>query len=90
MLTDGAQEFAAAPSGASTGSREALELRDGDPKRYSGGTRVCRRPRLYIAALARATLVFGVVYWLLRERENRGTQREAEAAPSIGRNSSGV
>src|SRR5262245_65410695 len=24
------------PSGASTGSREALELRDGDPKRYGG------------------------------------------------------
>ena len=28
--------IAAAPSGASTGSREALELRDGDPKRYFG------------------------------------------------------
>lgn len=27
---------AAVPSGASTGSREALELRDGDPKRYLG------------------------------------------------------
>jgi enolase len=27
---------AAVPSGASTGSREALELRDGDPKRYGG------------------------------------------------------
>jgi enolase len=27
---------AAVPSGASTGSREALELRDGDPKRYMG------------------------------------------------------
>ena len=27
---------AAVPSGASTGSREALELRDGDPARYSG------------------------------------------------------
>ncbi len=27
---------AAVPSGASTGSREALELRDGDPKRYRG------------------------------------------------------
>ena len=32
----GARGFAAAPSGASTGSREALELRDGDPKRYLG------------------------------------------------------
>ena len=27
---------AAVPSGASTGAREALELRDGDPKRYLG------------------------------------------------------
>src|SRR3990172_460683 len=27
---------AAVPSGASTGSREALELRDGDPRRYGG------------------------------------------------------
>ena len=35
-LADGAMGFAAAPSGASTGSREALELRDGDPKRYRG------------------------------------------------------
>jgi enolase len=29
-------ESAAVPSGASTGRHEALELRDGDPKRYSG------------------------------------------------------
>src|SRR5262249_44440887 len=35
-LSDGARGFAAAPSGASTGSREALELRDGDPQRYRG------------------------------------------------------
>ena len=33
---DGSQGQAAAPSGASTGSREALELRDGDPQRYMG------------------------------------------------------
>ena len=36
VLADGARGFAAAPSGASTGSREALELRDGDPGRYRG------------------------------------------------------
>jgi enolase len=36
VLADGALGFGAAPSGASTGSREALELRDGDPKRYFG------------------------------------------------------
>lgn len=36
ILDTGAAGFAAAPSGASTGSREALELRDKDPKRYLG------------------------------------------------------
>ncbi|NND82453.1 MAG: phosphopyruvate hydratase [Gammaproteobacteria bacterium] len=35
-LADGAFGRAAAPSGASTGSLEALELRDGDQKRYLG------------------------------------------------------
>jgi enolase len=35
-LSDGARGFAASPSGASTGAREAIELRDGDPKRYFG------------------------------------------------------
>lgn len=36
ITEDGALGRAAVPSGASTGSREALELRDGDPKRYLG------------------------------------------------------
>jgi enolase len=36
VLSGGAMGRAAVPSGASTGSREALELRDGDPKRYLG------------------------------------------------------
>ena len=35
-LASGARGRAAVPSGASTGSREAIELRDGDPKRYQG------------------------------------------------------
>jgi enolase len=35
-LTNGKSARAAVPSGASTGSREALELRDQDPKRYLG------------------------------------------------------
>ncbi|AET95046.1 phosphopyruvate hydratase (plasmid) [Burkholderia sp. YI23] len=35
-LADGAEGFAISPSGASTGAREALELRDGDVGRYSG------------------------------------------------------
>jgi enolase len=35
-LESGASGFAAVPSGASTGTREAVELRDMDPKRYGG------------------------------------------------------
>ena len=35
-LASGARGHAAAPSGASTGSREAIELRDGDGARYGG------------------------------------------------------
>ncbi len=36
ILASGIKGTACAPSGASTGSREALELRDKDPKRYLG------------------------------------------------------
>ena len=36
ITADGHKGLAAAPSGASTGSREALELRDGDAARYMG------------------------------------------------------
>jgi len=36
VLDSGAMGRAAVPSGASTGTREAVELRDGDPKRYFG------------------------------------------------------
>ena len=35
-LADGTRARAGVPSGASTGSREAVELRDGDPDRYAG------------------------------------------------------
>ena len=36
LLEDGARGSASVPSGASTGSREAVELRDGNPRRYGG------------------------------------------------------
>ncbi|OUR67791.1 phosphopyruvate hydratase, partial [Marinomonas sp. 42_23_T18] len=36
ILADASVGSACAPSGASTGSREALELRDGDKSRYLG------------------------------------------------------
>src|SRR3954469_18040245 len=36
LLSDGSLGRAAVPSGASTGAHEALEMRDGDAKRYLG------------------------------------------------------
>src|SRR5690348_1902819 len=36
VLDSGAVGRAAVPSGASTGAHEAVELRDGDPRRYGG------------------------------------------------------
>jgi enolase len=36
VLDDGAEGEAGVPSGASTGAHEAVELRDGDPRRYGG------------------------------------------------------
>src|SRR6202162_4303225 len=36
ILASGTHGRAAVPSGASTGTREAVELRDGDPRRYGG------------------------------------------------------
>src|SRR4051812_14172063 len=36
LLSDGTLGRAAVPSGASTGAHEALEMRDGDAKRYGG------------------------------------------------------
>ena len=36
LLSDGSTGRAAVPSGTSTGAHEAVELRDGDPKRYGG------------------------------------------------------
>ena len=35
-LASGIEAIAGVPSGASTGTREAVELRDGDPKRFKG------------------------------------------------------
>jgi enolase len=43
MLDGGAAGRAAVPSGASTGEREALELRDGDPSTSSGSSRATSR-----------------------------------------------
>jgi len=47
LLTGGARGTASAPSGASTGAAEAVELRDGDPARYGGLG--CRRAVAHVA-----------------------------------------
>jgi enolase len=51
VLNDGNIGRAAVPSGASTGAHEAVELRDGDAKRYKGkGTlKACENVRTHIA-----------------------------------------
>ncbi len=53
QLSDGSWGRAAVPSGASTGTHEALELRDGDPKRY-GGKGVTRAVAHVTGPIARA------------------------------------
>ncbi len=52
-LKGGASGRAAVPSGASTGEHEAVELRDGDPKRY-GGLGVLKAVRNVNEVIARA------------------------------------
>jgi len=53
LLDDGTRATAQAPSGASTGRHEAVELRDGDPSRY-GGKGVLRAVRNIEEALGPA------------------------------------
>ena len=55
VLASGAVGRAAVPSGASTGSREAVELRDGEPRRY-GGKGVTRAVANVNGELCRALL----------------------------------
>jgi len=54
-LESGVMGRAAVPSGASTGSREAVELRDGDPKRFLG--KGVRKAVEHINGTIRGTLV---------------------------------
>jgi len=54
LLEGGASGSASVPSGASTGTAEAFELRDGDPKRYQGMG--CRRAAFNISVELNAAL----------------------------------
>jgi enolase len=55
LLADGSRGRAAVPSGASTGDREALELRDGDAARYGGKgvLDAARNVSVHLASLVR-------------------------------------
>lgn len=55
QLESGAEVSASAPSGASTGRFEALELRDGDPRRYRGLG--CRKAAGNVSTEIRSALV---------------------------------
>lgn len=55
ILSSGARGIAAVPSGASTGSREAIELRDGDLSRYGG--KGVRQAITHVEGGIRATLL---------------------------------
>ena len=56
VLFDGTAASACVPSGASTGSKEAMELRDGDKKRYlgKGVTKACKAVEGPLAEVAMA------------------------------------
>ena len=60
VLADGSSGRAAVPSGASTGKFEALELRDGDPKRF-GGRGVLKAVRNISEEIAPALLGFSAL-----------------------------
>ena len=60
VLEDGSQGRAAVPSGASTGAHEAVELRDGDKKRYLGKGDASGGQREHIPVLARAAVAAGI------------------------------
>ncbi|HJW87866.1 MAG TPA: phosphopyruvate hydratase, partial [Dehalococcoidia bacterium] len=80
VLVDGAFGRAAVPSGASTGKFEALELRDGDPRRF-GGRGVLKAIRNIREEIAPALMGFSAL-----EQEAIDTKLiEMDGTPNKGR-----
>ena len=68
ILEDGSLGRAAVPSGASTGAHEAVELRDGDKKRYGG-------KGVHKAVAAVNAEIFDALGGMDAERRPRSTRR---------------
>src|SRR5258708_381908 len=84
ILANGIQGRAAVPSGASTGQHEALELRDGDKKRY-GGKGVSKAVKNVTQRILRTLRAIGAVDQLTVDRvilDLDGT----ETKPKLGAN----
>ena len=79
-LDSGTTAIAAVPSGASTGDREAVELRDGDKKRYGGkGVRkAVENVHKHIFPVLKGTCVFDQVGIDQRMIELDGTPNKAK------------
>ena len=84
LLESGVMGRAAVPSGASTGSREAIELRDGDAKRY-GGKGVLKAVENINTEISEAVLGLDATEQAYVDRtliELDGTDNKANLAPT--------
>jgi enolase len=79
-LNDGTKVSASVPSGASTGENEAVELRDGDDKRY-GGKGVLKAVKNVNAKIAAAIIGTNP----LRQAEIDGRMIELDGTPNKGK-----
>ena len=79
-LESGIRGTAAVPSGASTGENEALELRDGDRKRYQGKG-VLKAVRNVNSKIARAIQGFDALDQTALDRAIIGTGRRFALTP---------
>src|SRR5438067_7539755 len=83
ILDDGATGRAAVPSGASTGAHEAVELRDGDKKRYLGKG-VAKSGASFTEALRMGTEVFHNLKDVLHSRDlSTSVGDEGGFAPNV-------
>lgn len=87
-LADGTVAEAGVPSGASTGSREAVELRDGDPVRFGGGgvLQACENVNVEIAGglAGRSWLDLAEVDQAMRELDGTPNKSRLGANAIIG------